>query len=86
MVAASEGWPEHHDPADRDAITGIRLTTAEEGDAFFDRQARKLLDISGEEFLRRWDAGVFRPIPNTAHGRKIGRLVMLMPFARRTNT
>jgi hypothetical protein len=68
-----------------DAIPGIHLTTPDEGGALFDRHARQLLGISGEEFLRRWDRGEFRPIPDTADGRKIGRLVMLLPFARRAN-
>lgn len=71
---------------DRDAIPGIHLTTAKEGQELFDRQSRELLGISGNEFLRRWDTGVYRPIPDTAEGRKIRRLVMMMPFARRTNT
>lgn len=83
MVAIRERQQEHHD---RDAIPGIRLSTVVEGHAFFDRQSRKLLNLSGDEFLRRWDAGAYRPIPDTADGRKIRRLVMLMPFARRTNT
>jgi hypothetical protein len=69
----------------RDAVPGVRFATADEGRALFDRQARKLLDISGAEFLRRWDAGAYRPIPDTPEGRKVRRLVMLMPFARRTN-
>ncbi|MFT4041310.1 MAG: hypothetical protein QM692_24220 [Thermomicrobiales bacterium] len=62
-----------------------RVLTAKEGRERFDRQARRELGISGDEFLRRWDAGEFRPIPDTVEGRKIGRFVMLMPFARRTN-
>ena len=31
----------------------------EEARAEFDRQARRYLHMSGEEFLRRWDAGEF---------------------------
>jgi hypothetical protein len=81
-VAIRERQQEDHD---RDAIPGVRLSTIMEGHAFFDRQSRKLLNISGDEFLRHWDAGAYRPIPDTAEGRKIRRLVMLMPFARRTN-
>jgi hypothetical protein len=66
-----------------DAIPGIHFATAEEGEALFDQQARKTLGISGTEFLRRWDSGAYSPVPDTADGRKIRRLVMLMPFARR---
>lgn len=71
---------------DHEAIPGVRLLSADEGFALFDRQARMLLDISGAEFLRRWDRGDYRPVPDTAEGRKVRRLVMLMPFARRTNS
>jgi hypothetical protein len=70
---------------DRDAIPGVDLLTADEGYAHFDQQTRMLLNIPGTEFLRRWDAGDYRPIPDTAEGRNIGRLVMLLPFARRTH-
>jgi hypothetical protein len=67
-----------------DTIPGVDLVTPEEGHALFDRRARKLLNISGEEFLRRWDAGEYRQIHDNAEGRKVGELVMMMPFARRT--
>lgn len=69
---------------DRDA--SVRVATAEEGLALFDRQTRKALGVSGAEFLKRWDAGHYRPVPDTAEGRKVGRLVMLMPFAGRTKS
>ncbi|MGH7963132.1 MAG: hypothetical protein ACRERD_15095 [Candidatus Binatia bacterium] len=64
-------------------IPGIDLLTPEEARALFDRRARQLLHISGEEFLQRWDAGEFRPVRDDADGRKVGKLVMMMPFARR---
>lgn len=67
-------------------IPGIELLTPEEARAFFDRRARQLLHVSGEEFLRRWDAGDYRPVPDDAEGRKVGELVMMMPFARRTTS
>lgn len=62
------------------------VASEEEGRALFDRQAHAALGISGDEFLRLWDAGAYRPVPDTADGRKVGRLVMLMPFARRTKS
>lgn len=67
-------------------LDGVHVATHEEGRALFDRHARKALGISGDEFLKRWDAGKYRPVPDTAEGRKVSRLVMLMPFARRTKT
>ena len=70
----------------RDQQPGTRVLTIKEGRALFDRQAKKELGISGEEFLRRWDAGEYSPVPDTAEGRKVGRLVMLMPFVGRTKS
>ena len=69
---------------DPDEIPGIHFVTEDEGVALFDQEAREALGISGAEFLQRWDAGEFRPVPDTKEGRKVGRLVMLIPFARRT--
>ncbi len=69
---------------DPEEMPGIRVLTAEEGRIYFDRRAHELLGISGEEFLHRWDAGEYRPVPDTREGRKIGRLVMLLPFTRPT--
>ena len=76
-------------PADQDESweTGYyHELTREESIAFFDEQVRQVLNISGEEFLERWDAGEFRPVPDTPEGWKVGRLVMLIPFARRTSS
>jgi hypothetical protein len=67
-------------------IPGIDLVTPEEARTLFDQRARKLLHISGEEFLQRWDAGEYRPVRDDAEGRKVGELVMMMPFARRTKS
>ncbi len=67
----------------RHSIPGVLFLTREEGKQLFDYQARKLLNISGDEFLRRWDAGEYQPVPDTPEGRKVERLAMLIPFARR---
>ena len=37
-------------------IPGVDLVTPEEGRAIFDRQVESALGISGDEFLKRWDA------------------------------
>ena len=61
--------------------------TPEEGMAFFDREARQLMGMSGEEFLRRWDAGEFQPVPDeTPEDRKLVSLVMALPFVGRKIT
>jgi hypothetical protein len=65
---------------------GVLWLTPEEGHALFDRRARKHLGISGEEFLRRWDAGEIGPVPDTPEWRGLGELVMMMPLARRTKS
>ena len=44
-------------PADENVIAEIRQQTREETLVDFDAQARQVLNISGEEFLRRLDAG-----------------------------
>ena len=70
---------------DLEGLPGIDIPSADEAHAFFDSQAREALGISGEEFLRRWDAGEFQPVSDeTPEDRKIGHLAMLVPFARVT--
>jgi hypothetical protein len=57
----------------------IRELSDEEGRELFDRQARRYLNMSGEEFIRRWDAGEFDEGPENP---AVVRLAMLLPFAR----
>jgi hypothetical protein len=83
MVAKTGRSHERTNGAAGDAIPGIHLTTPEEGRVLFDRQAKKTLGISGNEFLERWDSGTYRTVSDSAERRKVRRLVMLMPFARR---
>ena len=59
------------------------VVSDEEGQVLFDRICRRELGIPGTEFLCRYDAGEYAAIPDDQDGRKIGRIVMLMPFARR---
>ena len=49
----------------------------EEGRALFDRNAREWLGISGEEFIRRWDAGEIEDPDRT----DIVILQLMMPLA-----
>lgn len=44
----------------------VLFLTPDEEWRVFDSQARRLLDMSGEEFLRRWNAGEFDAIADTA--------------------
>ncbi len=66
-------------------MNDIKYVTQKEGRKLFDHHTRKDLGISGKEFLRRYDAGEYRGLGcATEEARKIQRLVMLIPFARRT--
>ena len=53
------------------------------GIAMFDQEARRIVGISGEEFLARWDAGEFRDFEDTPEGRELTHLILLIPFGRR---
>ncbi len=68
----------------RDSIRGVHVATKQEGRDLFDYQARKQLGISGQEFLERWDAGEYQRVADPVEARKVQRLAMLIPFARRT--
>lgn len=62
-----------------DVVPEVHELTTEEGRALFDRTARKLLGISGDEFLARWDRGDYE------HEREemaVTKVAMLIPFAR----
>lgn len=55
----------------------VRELTRKESRRLFDRQARRVLGISGEEFVRKWERGEFRD-PDRPD---VARVVMLLPFA-----
>jgi len=54
-----------------------------EARALFNRQTRRLLNLSGDEFLARWEAGDYRDLPDTPEGRHVGYLALLIPFGRK---
>jgi len=54
----------------------------EESKRLFDSTARYLLGISGDEFLRRYEAGEFDEIEDTPDGRRVEFVRMLLPFVR----
>lgn len=61
--------------------TGVELhyVTPEEGAEILDRQARKYLGMSGEEFVRRYDAG---EIDDDDYGFNVMRVSMLIPLTK----
>lgn len=66
-----------------DDIVPFHEITIEEGQAILDREAHELLGISGEEFLRNIDAGVYQDVDERDQfGRNVVRLWFLIPLAR----
>ena len=61
------------------AISPVREATLEEGRTLLDRRARRYLGISGEEFLRRYEAGEYDADPD-APG--LQNVVALLPFVQ----
>jgi hypothetical protein len=57
----------------------VRELTLEEGRALVDRLARRHLGISGEAFMRAWEAG---ELDAQAERPEIVHLAMLLPLAR----
>ena len=58
----------------------VHYLTPEEGRALFDRQAHRYLKMSGDEFIRRWDAGEFDDNPDRP---EVMRVAMLLPLGRK---
>jgi hypothetical protein len=65
-------------PRTQSPAVDVVEATPEEGRAMLDRAAREVLNISGEEFLARYDAGEYEGSDDPA----ITRVAMLIPFAR----
>lgn len=62
---------------ERDGL--MRMLSKEEAAEAFDQQAHRYLSISGDEFLRAWDAGEFDDNPDRP---EIMRVAMLIPLVR----
>lgn len=54
----------------------------EEGRRMFDAAARRIAGISGDEFIRRYDAGEEAEIPDDAEHRNIIELGLMIRFGR----
>ena len=57
----------------------IEELTIEEGRNLLDKQARRYLNMSGGEFIKKWEAGEFG---GDSDRPEVMRLVMLIPFAK----
>lgn len=58
------------------------LISPDEGRRLFEEMAHELLNISGQEFIRRWDAGEFKDIPDIPENADILYLSFLIPLGR----
>ena len=63
----------------QEPVTNPREVTREEGRAVLDRQARRYLNMSGDEFARAWDEGRF---DQGADVPEVMRVAMLLPLGR----
>lgn len=59
----------------------IRELSADEGRALLDRAARRYLDMSGESFIRAWEAGEIDADDPRTHS-AVMRVAMLVPCRR----
>jgi hypothetical protein len=62
--------------------TDAIILSPDEAYAVFDYQARALMNMSGEEFLRRWEAGEYDNVVDQPGHLHITRLAGFIPFAR----
>lgn len=66
----------------RETLPRLRYVGKTAGRKLLDRQAQRMLNISGDEFLRRWDAGQYIDQVNNIECTSVRRLARLIPFAR----
>ena len=61
----------------------VEEATPSEQEIALDTAARRFLNMTGEEFRRRWDAGEYRNATDTPFGRKVAHvsLLLLLPHA-----
>lgn len=62
----------------------VKYISQKQGVKLLDKQARKYLNMSGEEFLRKLDAGEF--LDDRCCNINVIRVAMLAPFARTTHS
>ncbi len=87
MVVVNRRTRQRPEPPASDQEDGFVLPSVvelsdEEARAHFDRQARRLVGLTGEEFLRRYDRGDYAGIEEDEFGRRVIALEMSIPFVR----
>jgi len=63
-------------------VKAVRFLDDDEARQQFDRQAQRLKGISGDEFLRRYDAGEFNDLQDDRQQRAVMKLAMLTDLDR----
>lgn len=81
MMASALPKP-HIDAEDNADLDYPYFVDPKEGRRMFDEAVREAMGISGEEFIRRWEAGEYREIADRPGSLYIGNLIALIPFAR----
>lgn len=64
------------------ALPPVVELSDEEARVFFDGETRRLVGLSGAEFLRRYDRGDYAGIEEDEFGRAVVMLEMTIPFVR----
>ena len=64
------------------ALPPVKELTPEEAREYFESETQRLLGISGEEFLRRLDAGEYDAVIDVPGHWRIGHLEMLSSVVR----
>ncbi len=65
----------------REPQSGVHYLDPAEARIRFDRQARRIANVSGDEFIEKWERGDYKGLVD--ENRKLFRLAMLIPFGRR---
>jgi hypothetical protein len=71
----------HESVDDEESVPDIIFLEDDEARAYFDKTARELLNMSGEEFLRRLDAGEWEEVIDDGEHNDHLWLAMMRSFA-----
>jgi len=83
MATVAKQTIESDEPSIDDSRWADRLYfTPDELQELFDSEARRIMGMSGEEFIKRWDAGEFNDIFDQPGHLQMTHLVMLIPVVR----
>jgi hypothetical protein len=67
---------------DLESPEGVTYLSGEAARAYFDQEIRRLLGMSGDEFLRRYDAGEYEHMEDSVENRNFLEASFLIHFGR----